>query len=331
MYGALNFENWAFYHPQKTKFNDPFHTIITSCLLLKEAVQFFKIPLSCLHGFPIIRNFWLGYPNCIQIWVEICNLLEILLLSLSSHDKLATTPSFFWINGGLNTHYFFLLLENICLFQLEAFAKWSHFHQMIALIENKAALKSKRQALKTLILKITCNSLRVFTLKQVIPSLAKCFILLISRMMSHILEAAPIEYTLKGDEKSLMGFPKSHRSITVWEVNEALSPFLNNTQFLLTLFKMSFLRHFKVSKHFRSLKRVTKLICSVEAFEDKNAQLASRFCRSMFTGRLSQLLKQKKKPYNHSYIKGISQVAEPVILKTIKGSASIKFRKTKVI
>lgn len=153
---------------------------------------------------------------------------------------------------------------------------------MIALIENKAALKSKRQALKTLILKITYNSLKVSTLKQVIPSRDKCFILLISRMMNHILEAAPTEYSLKGDEKSLMGFPRSHRSITGWEVNGALSPFLNNTQFLLTLFKMSFLRHFKVSKHFRSLKRVTKLICSAEAFEDKNSQLASQSCRSMF-------------------------------------------------
>lgn len=219
--------------------------------------------------------------------MEIYNLLEIQLLSPSSHDKLATTPSFFWINRGLNTHYFFLLLENICLFQLKASVKWSHFHQMIALIENKAALKSKRQALKTLIPKITYNSLRVSTLKQVIPTRAKCFILLISRMMNHIFEAAPTEYSLKGEEKSLMGFLKSHRSITAWEVNEALSPFLNNTQFLLTLFKMSFLRHFKVPKHFRSLKWVTKLICSAEAFEDKNSQLASQFCRSMFTRRLS--------------------------------------------
>lgn len=185
------------------------------------------------------------------------------------------TPSFFWINGGLNTRYFFILLENIYLFQLQAFGKWSHFHQMIALIENKAALKTKRQPLKTLILKKPYNSLRVSTLKQVIPSQAKCFILLISRMMNHILEAAPIEYSLKSEEKSLMGFPESHRSITAWEVNEALSPFLNNTQFPLTLFKMSFLRHFKVSKHFRSLKWVTKPICSAEAFEDKKSQLAS--------------------------------------------------------
>lgn len=48
----------------------------------------------------------------------------------------------------------------------------------------------------------------------------------------------------------------------------------------------------------------------------------------MFTRRLSQLLKQKKKPYNHS--KGISKVAPPIILKTVKGSANIKFGKTKV-
>lgn len=73
------------------------------------------------------------------------------------------------------------------------------------------------------------NSLRLSTLNQVIPSRAKCFILLISRMMNHILEAAPTAYSLKGEEKSLMGFPKSHRSITAWEANEALSPFLNNT------------------------------------------------------------------------------------------------------
>lgn len=140
---------------------------------------------------------------------------------------------------------------------------------MTTLIESKAALKSKRQALKTLILERIYNSLRLSTLKQVIPSRAKCFILLISRMMNHILEAAPTEYSLKGEEKSLTGLPKSHRSITAREVNEPLSPFLNNTQFLLTLFKMSVLRHFKVSKHFRSLKWVTKLICSAEAFEDK--------------------------------------------------------------
>lgn len=200
---------------------------------------------------------------------------------------------------------------------------------MIALIENKAALKSKRRALKTLILKRTYDSLAVSPLKQVIPRRVKCFVRLISRMMNHILEAAPTEYSLKGEEKSLMGFPKSHKSITAWEVNEALSPFLNNTQFLLTLFKMSFLRHFKVSKHFRSLKWVTKLICSAEAFEDKNSQLASQFCSSMFTGRLSQLLKQKKKAYNHS--KGISKVAQPIILRTLKGSAKIKFGKTKAI
>lgn len=199
---------------------------------------------------------------------------------------------------------------------------------MIALIENKAALKSKRQALKTLILKRIYDSLTVSTLEQVIPSWAKCFILLISRMMSHILEASPTEYSHKGEEKSLMGFPKSHRSITAWEVNEALSPFLNNTQFLLTLFKMSFLRHFKVSKHFRSLKWVTKLICSAEAFEDKNSQLASQFCRSMFTGRLSQLLKQKKKPYKRS--KGIPKVAQSIALKTAKSFVKIKFGKTEV-
>lgn len=69
---------------------------------------------------------------------------------------------------------------------------------------------------------------------------------------------------------------------------------------------MSLWRHFKVSKLFRSLKWVTKLMCSAEVFKDENPQLASHFCRSMFTGRLSQLLTQQKKPYNHS--KGISKV-----------------------
>lgn len=43
-------------------------------------------------------------------------------------------------------------------------------------------------------------------------------------------------------------------------------------------------------------------MCSAEVFKDENPQLASHFCRSMFTGRLSQ----QKKPYNHS--KGISKV-----------------------
>lgn len=47
-------------------------------------------------------------------------------------------------------------------------------------------------------------------------------------------------------------------------------------------------------------------MCSAEVFKDENPQLASHFCRSMFTGRLSQLLTQQKKPYNHS--KGISKV-----------------------
>lgn len=158
--------------------------------------------------------------------------------------------------------------------------------------------------LKTLILRVIYNSLRIPTLKHVIPSWAKCFILLISRMMNHSLERAPTERSLKGEGKSLMGFPKSHRSITAQEVNEALSPLLNHTQFLLTLFQMSVLRLFKDPKHFRCMKRITKLIFSAEVSEDKNSpQLSSQFCRSVLTLRLSQLFKQKKKPYNHG--KGI--------------------------
>lgn len=49
----------------------------------------------------------------------------------------------------------------------------------------------------------------------------------------------------------------------------------------------------------------------------------------MFTGKLSELLEQKKKPYNHS--KGIPEATQPIILKTVKGSANIKFGKPKMM
>lgn len=174
------------------------------------------------------------------------------------------------------------------LFQLQVFNKLNNVHQIIALVKNKSILKSKRQILNTFILKCTYISLRISTLKNMTSGWTECFILLISGMMNNILEAAHTECSLKGEENYLMGFSKSHSSIAAWDVDEALSPFFNHTQLLLTLFKMSFWRHFKVPKHFRSLKLVTKLMCSAEVYEDKNPlQLCSRFSRSMFTMKLS--------------------------------------------